>query len=254
MILLLSPAKTLDYESKVPVDDKTSLLFEDNVAELVEVLQKKSKKEIGSLMSLSEKLADLNFNRYQNFALPKDGDDSRQALFAFKGDVYQGLDAYTLSSEAVSFAQDHLRILSGLYGVLRPLDTMQPYRLEMGTTLQVEKADNLYEYWKGQLTEFMNSELESEGSGVLLNLASNEYFGAIDAKKINARIIEPSFKDYKNGKLRTISFYLKKARGYMARYIIENQVQDPNDLKGFSIDGYSWSEELSAENKPVFIR
>lgn len=254
MILLLSPAKTLDYDSKVPIDRKTELLFKQNVAELVDVLKNKSKKEISELMSLSDKLTELNFNRYQNFKLPKEGDDSRQAIFAFKGDVYQGLDAYTLSAKAISFAQDHLRILSGLYGILRPLDAMQPYRLEMGTALQVKKADTLYEYWTNQLTDFLNSDLASEGSGVLLNLASNEYFGAIDEKKIDARIIEPTFKDYKNGKLKTISFYLKKARGYMARYVTENQIQDPKDLRGFSTDGYSWSEELSTENKPVFIR
>jgi cytoplasmic iron level regulating protein YaaA (DUF328/UPF0246 family) len=254
MILLLSPAKTLDYESKVPVEKSTSLLFKDEVSKLAGVLKKKSKKEIGELMSLSEKLADLNFQRYQEFKLPEKGDDSRQALFAFKGDVYQGLDAYTLSSEAISFSEDHLRILSGLYGVLRPLDLMQPYRLEMGTSLQVKQSDNLYEFWKSKLTAYLNEELKNEGSGIVLNLASNEYFGAIDSNGLDARVVEPTFKDYKNGKLKTISFFLKKARGYMARYVLENQISNPEDLRGFNTEGYSWSEELSSENKPVFIR
>lgn len=254
MILVLSPAKTLDYESKVPVEETTQLVFKSEVKELVKVLKGKSKKQIRELMSLSENLADLNFQRYQNFETPGEADESRQALFAFKGDVYQGLDAYSLSPEAISFAQKHLRILSGLYGVLRPLDEMQPYRLEMGTSLQVKKAQNLYEFWKSKLTQHMNDTLQSEGSGVLLNLASNEYFNALDKEQLNARIIEPTFKDYKNGKLKTISFYLKKARGTMARFVMENQISNPDDILGFDGDGYSWSEELSSENKPVFIR
>ena len=253
MKIVVSPAKTLDYESKLPTTRGTQPEFLETAAKLNRKLSRQSKKEISSLMSISDKLADLNYTRYQEFEEDHDKKNSRPAMYAFNGDVYTGLDAYTIPADKLDKLQDTLRILSGMYGILRPLDLIQPYRLEMGTSIGIERKNNLYEVWQKKVTGYLNIELEDDE--LFLNLASNEYFKAVDTKKLKVPVISPVFKDFKNGKLKIISFFAKKARGSMVRYIIDKDCKTLDDVKGFDYDGYRFSEEhTEKENEPTFIR
>ncbi|MAT89862.1 MAG: hypothetical protein CMC35_04140 [Flavobacteriaceae bacterium] len=253
MKIVISPAKSLDYESKLPTARGTQPQFLDDAETLNKKLERKTKKELKSLMSISEKLADLNYQRYKGFTTPFDKKNARPAIYAFSGDVYQGLDAYTLPVEKLDRLQDSLRILSGLYGVLRPLDLMQPYRLEMGTDLHIQRKKNLYEFWGTRLTVALNDELEDDE--VFLNLASNEYFKVLQPERLKVPVISPVFKDFKNGKLKIISFFAKKARGSMVRYIVDQDITTQNELLGFDYDGYGYSEKYTEnELEPVFVR
>ncbi|PIE39643.1 MAG: peroxide stress protein YaaA [Gammaproteobacteria bacterium] len=254
MLSVISPAKTLDYETKVPTRRKTQPELLDYSAELIEDARKLSPDAIRELMGVSEAIAQLNHQRFMNWHTPFDLDNARQALFAFKGDVYTGLDAYTLDKDALGFAQQHLRMLSGLYGVLRPLDLMQPYRLEMGLKFANSGGKNLYEFWGEHITAALNKQLKKIGSPVLLNLASNEYFKAVKPKLLNAEVITPVFKDKKGDKYRVISFFAKKARGQMARYIAEREITDPAALKDYDVAGYYYSEADSSAREMVFLR
>ena len=253
MLTVISPAKTLDFESAPTTTCHTQPSFLDQSQSLINELKQLSAPAIASLMKLSDKLAGLNLARYQTWQTPFNLDNAKQAVLAFKGDVYTGLDAETMAEDDLEFAQQHLRILSGLYGVLKPLDLIQPYRLEMGTQFANTKGKNLYQFWGGQLREAIESEASSSDA-VLVNLASNEYFKALEAKKLNTRIITPVFKDWKNGQYKIISFYAKKARGLMSRYIIDHKINDPEQLKNFDIDGYRFSAEMSEGDEWVFIR
>lgn len=253
MKIVISPAKSLDFETPLPTSQYTQPQFLEQSEKLNKVLAKKKPKALSELMSISDNLAQLNWQRNQDFSLPFTPENARPAVYAFNGDVYQGLDAYTIPEEKLDKLQDILRILSGLYGVLRPLDLIQPYRLEMGTQLKVGRKKNLYEFWQKQLTDHLNSEL-AEGE-LFINLASNEYFGAIDEKKLKVPVITPIFKDWKNDKLKVISFFAKKARGSMVRYVLDTNAQTLDDLKGFDYDDYVFSKEHTLkENQPVFIR
>ncbi|AIY13348.1 peroxide stress protein YaaA [Cellulophaga baltica] len=253
MKIVISPAKSLDFETELPTAAYTSPVFLEQSKKLNSVLKKKKPKDLSDLMHISDKLAQLNWDRNQNFSLPFTPENARPAVFAFSGDVYQGLDAYSLKETKIAELQNQLRILSGLYGVLKPLDLMQAYRLEMGTSLKVGKAKNLYEFWKKDITASLNSELE-EGE-LFVNLASNEYFSAVDEKNLKVPVIAPIFKDWKNDKLKIISFYAKKARGAMVRYIVDEKVNSHEELRGFNLDGYLFSKEHTLkENQPVFIR
>ncbi len=253
MKIVVSPAKTLDYESKLPTTRGTQPEFLETAVKLNRKLARQSKKKISELMSISDNLADLNYSRYQEFQDEHDKKNSRPAMYAFNGDVYTGLDAYTIPPGKLDIVQDTLRILSGMYGVLRPLDLIQPYRLEMGTSIGIDRKDNLYEVWKKKVTDYLNNELEDDE--LFLNLASNEYFKAVDTKKLKVPVIAPVFKDFKNGKLKIISFFAKKARGSMVRYIIDKDCRTLEDVKGFDYDGYRFSEEhTKKENEPAFIR
>ena len=253
MKIVISPAKTLDYKTKLPTTRATQPKFLEEAELINNKLERKSKKAISDLMSISDKLAELNYQRYKEFSTPFTKENARPAIYAFAGDVYTGLDAYTIPSEKLDVLQDSLRILSGMYGMLRPLDLMQPYRLEMGTKLAVDKSKDLYAFWKHSLTEALNSELKDDE--LFLNLASVEYFNAIDEKKLKVPVIAPVFKDFKNGKLKIISFYAKKARGSMTRFAIDNNVKTLDDVKAFDYEGYGFSEEYTEkEHEPVFIR
>lgn len=254
MLVVVSPAKNLDYETAIPVSEHTQPALLSNAEQLVETCRTLSPADLSSLMSISDKLATLNANRFTEFSTPFTKDNARQALYAFNGDVYTGLDAYTLSEADVIYAQTHLRILSGLYGVLRPLDLMQAYRLEMGTKLANVNGKDLYQYWGETITENLNAALAEQGDNVLVNLASNEYFKSVKKKSLDGMIITPTFKDYKNGQYKIISFFAKKARGLMARYIIENRVQDVDALKAFDSSGYVYCEEQSSSTEMVFLR
>ena len=252
MKIVISPAKSLDFETKVPTTEFSEGIFLNEAEKLNGVLKKKSPKKLSQLMHISDKLGELNWQRNQDCKLPFSLDNAKQAVFAFKGDVYIGLDAYTLSLEQISQLQDKLRILSGQYGLLKPLDLMQPYRLEMGTKLKVGGKDNLYQYWDKKITNALNEELNKDE--VFVNLASNEYFKAVNPKLLKVPVITPVFKDYKNGKLKIISFFAKKARGLMVRYIIDNSIEKAEDLKGFNYEGYAFDANLSSENELVFTR
>lgn len=252
MLIILSPAKTLDFESPLVFNDHSSPEYIERSAELIDGLQKLDRTAVMDLMKISEKLADLNLDRFQQWSPKFSTENSRQAILAFKGDVYSGLDAETLSSAGLEYAQDHLRILSGLYGLLRPLDLMQPYRLEMGRKFENQRGKNLYEFWGELLTNDLNELLKAEK--YLINLASNEYFKAVKHRKIEGEIITPIFKDFKNGQYKVISFYAKKARGAMARYIIENHIDEPRGLKKFNWQDYQFSADLSNGNELVFLR
>ena len=252
MKIVISPAKSLDFETKVPTPQFTEGVFLNESEKLSAVLKKKSPKKLSELMSISPKLGELNWQRNQDWKLPFTLENAKQAVFAFKGDVYIGLDAYSLSAEKISVLQDKLRILSGQYGVLKPLDLMQPYRLEMGTKLKVGSKDNLYQFWDAKVTNELNSELEEDE--VFVNLASNEYFKVIKPKLLKTEIITPVFKDYKNGKLKIISFFAKKARGLMVRYIIDHNIETVEALKGFNYEGYAFDSNLSTEKELIFTR
>lgn len=253
MKIVVSPAKTLDYNSKLPTTRGTQPSFLETTATINRKLSRMSKKEIGELMSISDKLADLNHTRYHDFSEDHNKENSRPAVYAFAGDVYTGLDAYSIPGKKLDFMQNSLRILSGFYGILRPLDLIQPYRLEMGTSLSVGRKKNLYELWQEKVTNFLNKELKEDE--LFVNLASQEYFKAVDSSKLKSAVISPVFKDFKNGKLKIISFFAKKARGSMARYIIENEVESLEEIKAFDYDGYRFSaQETTNANEPVFTR
>jgi len=254
MKMVISPAKSLDYESNLPTDKSSNPCFLEEASKINELLREKSPLELSQLMKISDKLGNLNWERNQNFKTPFDKKNARPAVYAFDGDVYTGLDVYSLPLEKIELMQKSLRILSGLYGVLKPLDLIQPYRLEMGTKFPVENNKNLYDFWKQKITQFLNNELEE--NELFVNLASNEYFSAIDAKVLKTKIITPQFKDYKNGSLKMISFFAKKARGMMVRYLLENaENANQNTVLGFDFGGYSYSEEHSqSASSPVFIR
>ncbi|TQF69728.1 peroxide stress protein YaaA [Pseudoalteromonas luteoviolacea] len=255
MITVISPAKNLDYDSSAPIERHTLPELLTHSEALISVCRDLSPQEIGSLMKISDKLAGLNAARFAQWSQPFTSDNAKQAIFAFNGDVYTGLEAATLSEETIDYTQQHLRILSGLYGVLKPLDLMQAYRLEMGTKLANSRGKNLYEFWGSVIAQKLNETLAETGANALINLASNEYFKAVDKKELNAEIITPVFKDCKNGQYKVISFYAKKARGMMARYIMENKIQDLAALKAFDIAGYYFSEEATQKaNEPVFLR
>ncbi len=253
MKIVLSPAKSLDFERPIPTVKYTQPEFLEQSEKLIKVLVKKNPKSLSKLMSISNDLAELNWERNQKFSLPFTPENARPAIYAFNGDVYQGLDAYSISENKLEKLQDTLRILSGLYGVLKPLDLIQPYRLEMGTQLKIGRKKNLYDFWKQSVTGFLNDELE-EGE-LFINLASNEYFGAVDEKKLKTHVITPVFKDWKNDKLKVISFFAKKARGSMVRYIMDTDAITLEDIRGFNLDEYIYSKEHTIkENQPVFIR
>ncbi|WP_019506312.1 peroxide stress protein YaaA [Pleurocapsa sp. PCC 7319] len=259
MLILISPAKTLDFESSPSIDHFTQPDFLSETTTLVEQLRQLSATEISSLMKISDKLGELNASRYQTWQPSFDNTNAKQALLAFKGDVYQGLDVDSFEPQDFDFAQDHLRILSGLYGLLKPLDLIQPYRLEMGTKLAHSKlkdlaANNLYDYWQDKLTQAINLQLEQLQSKTIVNLASNEYFKAVKPKLLQGNIITPIFKDWKNGKYKIISFYAKKARGMMAAHIIKNQLQNIQGIKNFCDSGYAYDAASSDEHNFIFIR
>lgn len=254
MLILISPAKTLDYESPLVTQKSSQPLFVESAQSLIEHMRAYSVQDIAGLMSLSDKLASLNVARYESWHPLHDAHNARPALLAFKGDVYTGLDATSFSEEEFDYAQSHLRILSGLYGVLRPLDLLQPYRLEMGTKFTKGDYKNLYEFWGERLTHYLNQELLAHPAPITLNLASNEYFKSVQAKQLKGQLISPEFKDLKNGQYKIISFYAKKARGLMARFVIQNKVEDPSQLKAFDLEGYYFSEKDSTDAKPVFLR
>ena len=254
MLTVLSPAKTLDYESPTITDQTSKPQFMDQSALLVDDARTLAPDDIRSLMGVSEAIAALNHERFMNWAPESTTANAKQAILAFKGDVYTGLEAETMSADDLEFAQAHLRILSGLYGLLRPLDLMQPYRLEMGLKFSNQRGKNLYEFWGERITDAINADLTSAGTETLVNLASNEYFKAVKTKSLNADIVTPQFKDLKNGQYKMISFFAKKARGVMARYIIDNQLTDPEQLKSFTGSGYYFSAEQSSGNNLVFLR
>lgn len=255
MLVVLSPAKTLDFETPAVTSkfSQSSLLLESQ--QLIDRCDKLSMQEIASLMKVSDKIAGLNVARFAQWQTPLSIENgAKQCLFAFKGDVYTGLHAETLSDDAIQYAQQKLRILSGLYGLLRPLDLMLAYRLEMGTRLDNERGSNLYQFWGNIITDVLNEHLAEQQSSYLVNLASNEYFKAVKSKALKATIITPIFKDQKNGQYKVISFYAKKARGLMARYIIENQITEVQQLKTFTVDGYYFVEAASNSTDLVFYR
>ncbi|MFC0446403.1 peroxide stress protein YaaA [Pseudidiomarina halophila] len=254
MLVVLSPAKNLDYESPLPTEEYSQPRLLEYAQELVDRCESLSPQELGSLMKISDKLAGLNAARFADWHQPFTPDNARPALFAFDGDVYSGLQAEKMSDETIAFAQEHLRILSGLYGVLRPLDLMQPYRLEMGTKLDTARGKNLYEFWGNVITDMLNEDLRASDSDVLVNLASQEYFSSVDPKHLKAEIITPVFKDEKNGEYKVISFWAKKARGAMARFIMTEAVSDVAELKQFNANGYRFNAEQSTDTELVFQR
>jgi cytoplasmic iron level regulating protein YaaA (DUF328/UPF0246 family) len=252
MKIVISPAKSLDLDSKIPTKKHTKACFLKEAAQLNKVLKKKSRKSLSKLMNISDALADVNYERNQEWQLPFTSANARPSIYTFSGAVFQGLDAFTLSEEKIETLQNTLRILSGQYGLLKPLDLMQPYRLEMGTKLPVGRNKNLYEFWKKKITTQLNNELED--GELFVNLASNEYYKAVDAKVLKVPVITPVFKDLKNGEYKTIMTYAKLARGYMTRYIIDTNAKTIDDLKGFNYEGYGFSEEMSNANELVFTR
>lgn len=254
MLLVVSPAKNLDYESDLATTEFSQPTLLEHSQLLIDECIKLSPADIAGLMKISDKLAGLNAARFGEWQTPFTPDNARQAVLAFNGDVYTGLDAASFSDKDFAFAQQHMRILSGLYGLLKPLDLMQAYRLEMGTKLANSRGTNLYQFWGSLITDALNEVLAEQQDQVLVNLASNEYFKSVKKKELNADIITPSFKDWKNGQYKMISFFAKKARGLMARYIIQNQITDVEQIKGFDLDGYEFNAELTKGNDWVFTR
>jgi cytoplasmic iron level regulating protein YaaA (DUF328/UPF0246 family) len=252
MKIILSPAKSLDFESPLPTLQYTESCFLQEAERLSKLLKKKSARSLSKLMSISDNLGRVNYERNQEWSLPFTTSNSRQAAYAFSGDVYRGLDVYSLSEEKINTLQNTVRIISGLYGVLKPLDLMQPYRLEMGTKIPVGRNKNLYEFWRKKITNVINSELE-EGE-LFINLASNEYFKAIDSKSLKVKVITPVFKELKNGEYKMIMTFAKLARGYMTRYLIDIDAKTLDDVKAFNYEGYGLSESMSTETELVFIR
>jgi len=254
MLMVISPAKTLDFETPPTTERHTQPQYLDHSQELITQLRDLTPAQISELMHLSDKLAGLNAARFGSWTPAFTPSNAKQALLAFKGDVYTGLAAETLSETQLDYAQQHLRMLSGLYGLLRPLDLMQPYRLEMGTKLANARGKDLYAFWGNRISEWLNEALTEQGDDILLNLASNEYFSAIKRPALNARIIDTEFRDQKNGQYKIISFYAKKARGMMSRFVISERINKPEDLKQFDVQGYRYSSELSKADKLVFLR
>ena len=252
MKIVLSPAKSLNFEKVLPTEKYSEALFLKESLQVNKVLKQKSPAALSELMAISDKLADLNWQRNQDWKTPFNVENARPAIFAFDGDVYTGLDAYSIPIEKLDVLQERVRILSGLYGLLKPLDLMQAYRLEMGTKLPINESRNLYEFWKPIIAKSLNKELQ-EGE-LFVNLASNEYFSAVDVKALKVPVVTPEFKDYKDGKLKIISFFAKKARGLMVRYIIDTNAETIDDLKGFNYEGYQFDANLSKGNKLVFTR
>jgi cytoplasmic iron level regulating protein YaaA (DUF328/UPF0246 family) len=252
MKIVISPAKSLNLDKELPTSHFTEASFLIQAETIQKTLKKKNPKQLMELMDISEKLAEVNWQRNQDWQLPFTPNNARPAVYTFDGEVYTGLDVYSLPIAKLTVLQDKLRILSGLYGVLKPLDLMQAYRLEMGTSIKIGTKKNLYEFWKKTVTDYLNSELNEKE--LLINLASNEYFSTLDIKKLKVPVITPEFKDYKDGKLKMISFFAKKARGLMVRYIIDHNAETINDLKGFNYEGYAFDANLSTENKLVFTR
>lgn len=254
MLMVISPAKTLDFETPPSTTRFTQPQYLDHSQELITQLRELTPAQIGELMHLSDKLSGLNAARFGSWNPAFTLENAKQALLAFKGDVYTGLQAETLSEKELSYAQEHLRMLSGLYGLLRPLDLMQPYRLEMGTKLANARGKDLYAFWGTRISEWLNEALAEQGDDLLLNLASTEYFSAVKRSALKARIIDTEFKDWKNGQYKIISFYAKKARGMMSRFVISEQINTPDALKQFDVSGYRYSSELSSDTKLVFLR
>lgn len=254
MKLVISPAKSLDFETIVPTENFSLPFFIEKSKNINTYLKRLSPKELSDLMAISDKLAELNWQRNQDrkFKNLKVSNVARQAVFAFNGEVYTGLDAYSIPAEKYEVLEDKVRILSGLYGILKPLDLIEPYRLEMGKKLKVGKNENLYQIWKPLIADYLNKEME-EGEE-LINLASTEYFSAVDTKLLKSKVITPEFKDYKDDKLKVISFFAKKARGLMARYIVENNINSAEDLKMFNVEGYVFDDSLSTNDKYIFTR
>ncbi len=254
MLLVVSPAKKLDFESPLATTETSQSTLLEHSEILIERCTKLSPDQIASLMKLSDKLAGLNAARFGEWALPFTPENARQAVLAFNGDVYSGLDANSFSDDDFNFAQQHFRILSGLYGLLKPLDLIQAYRLEMGTKLDNVRGNNLYQFWGDIITDELNKALVKQGDDLLVNLASTEYFKAVKKKSLNATVITPQFKDWKNGQYKMISFFAKKARGLMARYIIQNRLTNIEQLKNFDLAGYQYSSDLTQGNDWVFTR
>ncbi|EGG93782.1 UPF0246 protein YaaA [gamma proteobacterium IMCC1989] len=254
MLMVISPAKKLDVESPSTVKKNTQPLLLPDAEQLIDELKKLAPQEVSSLMHISDKLGTLNYDRYQEWQLPFTPDNAKQAILTFKGDVYVGLDAESLSKSELDFAQQHLSILSGLYGVLRPLDLMQAYRLEMGTRFENTRGNNLYAFWGDKITQQLNKQLKKNKSQTLVNLASTEYFKSVDISSLNADVVTPIFKDEKNGVYKIISFYAKKARGLMAAYAIKNGITDAEGLKRFTVDGYAYQADQSNDKEWVFTR
>ena len=257
MMILLSPAKSLDFETVVREEEYSKMIFEEEASYLVAKLKKASPRKLKSMMDISDNLAQLNAQRYQNWELPEPGNSSRQAVFAFQGDVYQGLKAEEWNDEELNLGQKRLRILSGLYGLLKPLDLIQPYRLEMGTSWKITPAKtNLYKFWMEKITKALDEDLKNTNSRFILNLASKEYAKAVDFKTLDIPVISPDFKEEKGDKFQMISFFAKKARGLMATFALRNQVESPEELKSFDYEGYTFNERLSdiGKNKWVFTR
>lgn len=252
MLILISPAKTLDFQSEVHTSLSSKPIFEDKADQIVAVLKKYNPGKLSEIMSVSDSLASLNYDRFQSWNSPET--PARQALLAFKGDVYIGLDAQSMTDGDLIFAQKHLRILSGLYGVLHPMDLIKPYRLEMGTSLIVKKTTNLYDFWKQHISKSIQMELKSMKSNLIINLASNEYSKSVDIKALKIDLVSPEFKDYKNGDYKIISFFAKKARGLMSSFIIRNRISNADDIVAFAEEGYVFNNKLSKPGKPVFTR
>lgn len=254
MLILLSPAKNLNFDPVPEAPKASKPAFAKDAGELSEVTRKLTRAKIKSLMGISEKLADLNYERFQTFAANGKASSVKQAALAFNGDVYQGLDANTLDADDLEFAQDHLRILSGLYGLLRPLDAIQPYRLEMGSRLKNPRGANLYDFWGNKIAKAIDKAIKPHGDQTVINLASNEYFSAVDAKTLKTPVITPVFKEEKDGRMKSLMYYAKRARGSMARWAIQNRIDTAEALKKFNVDGYRFNKALSDETTWVFSR
>ncbi|WP_321929786.1 peroxide stress protein YaaA [Paraburkholderia guartelaensis] len=260
MIIVLSPAKSLDYDTPAHIEAHTIPDFVDDAAELIAGLRRLSPQQIGSLMSISDPLARLNFQRYADWSKQFSHANAKQAVLAFNGDVYEGFDAKSLSSADLDYAQQHVRVLSGLYGLLRPLDLLQPYRLEMGARFENARGKDLYAFWGERITHAINAQIEhnhakaAKGARVVVNCASNEYFKAVKPKKLAAPVITPVFEDWKGGRYKIISFHAKRARGLMARYAVENRVAEPEALKAFDVEGYAFDADASNDSTYVFRR
>ena len=254
MLFVLSPAKALDYESPLPTQTHSAPLFVPDSVELIKVLRDFSPHQVAELMGLSDKLAVLNVARYEAWEKTSTPDNARQAVLAFNGDVYEGLQAASLSQPQLDWLQQHLCILSGLYGVLRPLDWMQPYRLEMGTALATERGPNLYRFWGPRIADYLNQRLAGQKTPIVVNLASQEYFKAVDRKVLQARVIDCVFEDYKGGGYKIISFHAKRARGLMMRYAAQHRISSPQKLQGFDLEGYAFAPAASEPDRLVFRR
>ena len=252
MKILLSPAKSLDFKSQLPTDKSSSICFEKEAQYLNSILRSKNPEELSDLMSISSKIADLNYERNHSWSFPFTANNARQAVYAFSGDVYRGLDAYNIDNDKIDFMQNSVRIISGLYGLIKPLDLIQPYRLEMGTKLAFDSNKNLYDFWRKKISDELNDDLVEDEP--VLNLASNEYFKAIDKKVIKTNIYSANFKQFKNGEYKTIAIFSKRARGMMTRFIIQNRIKLIDGIKSFNLDGYMFNENLSSTKELVFTR